>query len=571
MKRKLLCIELSSVEIRVCEVELSGKGNKVKLLNHFSVLSNNSISDTEIYEADSLAYTISSLLAENKIKTKSCIVCINSNSIYSRTMTLPHQNTTTELLELINAKVEEDRVFSAVDLQKSITTYSILDKVEYIEDEPVDTDTKKKKSKKPKKYYEYEVMLYNAPSSLVQGVIDLVKACKLKLVAINYAGNSIYQYIRTTHSKGTYLAVYLNDTNSILSVIKDGTMISQKTDSFSYSMIAKKLIEHQDITGCKTVEEALAFINEVRFFDDDYELNQDLLETQQDTFYYMRDEIIDDVVNFFNIISAYLASVRNTMQVDGIVYVCNNKVFPDLSESIKANVGIDVEILDEDKVGYPQSRLNCINSCISPINFNIEEDNKAVENKRFRQYMGVGLIFTVWMCGVYAGYNVITLQSLKSQNKVLEEKILSANEAQQVYNSFVGSTLTLETVQGFDKTSMTVLNDLDNIIKDMEKSIPTNKLHISSLSCTTESISLSATADSKDTVAHFIKELEGIEQFVKVDTMSVSESVAEDGAVTGFATGREVVVNIVCSFEVEEEVEEFEDEIVPEATEEEVE
>ena len=77
-------------------------------------------------------------LSENKISTKKCIVCINSNNIYSRSITVPYQKTSQELLELINARVEYDNIFSAADLQKSITTYSILDKI--VHDVETDVD-----------------------------------------------------------------------------------------------------------------------------------------------------------------------------------------------------------------------------------------------------------------------------------------------------------------------------------------------------------------------------------------------------------------------------------------------
>ena len=430
MKQKFLCMELTSLEIRVCEVELNTKTNKTVLFKNFSVSSNNNIDSTKIYEIDSLVYSIKEKLSEKKISTKKCIVCINSNNIYSRSITVPYQKTSQELLELINARVEYDNIFSAADLQKSITTYSILDKivhdVETDADDNTDTsleDSSIKLKNTKKQAIDYNVMLYNAPDSLIADISELVHSCGLKLVAINYAGNSIYQCIKTKHDTGTHLVVYVNDTNSILSVIKDGIMISQKTDEFSYTKVAKKLIDHQDITGCSTIKEALDFINNTRFFEDDYELNHDLLETQQDAFYYMRLEIIDDIVGFFNVIKAYLASMRNTMAIDSIIYISNNEAFPDLTESIEANVNIEVKTYNRKNLGYSPALLICINSCISPINFNIEESNKIVENRRIGQYTIVGVIFTLWVCIIYTAYNLFSLSSLKAENKKLEKDI----------------------------------------------------------------------------------------------------------------------------------------------------
>lgn len=563
MNQKLLCIELNSMEIRVCEIKHNTKNDSIALLNSFTIPANGNIGDSEIYELDSLAYSIKEGLSEHGIKTKKCIVSINSNEIFSRSVTIPYQKSSQEILELVNAKVENDAIFSAADLAKSITTYSILEKVVHCSEENMLELDDKKKKKKKKETYDYNLMLYNAPHSLILGIVQLIHDCKLKLLYVNYSGNSIYQYIRKTHTEGTFLTVYLNDTNSVMAVIKDGVMVSQKTDEFSYTKIAKKLVDNQEVTGCKTLEDALHFINESRFFEDDYKINEALLESQKDTFYYMRQEIIDDIVGFFDVIKAYLTSTRNMYPVDSIIYICNNETFPDLTESIKANIEIDVETYSKDDLGYSLALLDCVNACISPVNFNIEESNKLKENRKVRQYTVVGLVFSIWISALYVGYNIFMLSNLKIENKRLENDIQAANDAQEVFNNYQQSANTRETIETFDATSSTILNELDLIIKELEDAVPTNKLHIESFTCSLEGVSLSVRADSKDTVAYFLENLEKIEYFTYVDTPSVSESITEEGGESSFTTGREVLANITCSF-LEKETEESTDEYVTE-------
>jgi type IV pilus assembly protein PilM len=623
MKQKLLCIELTSLDLRVCEVQLNTKSKETILLKHFSIPTTNMIGDDEIYEVDTLSYSLMEKLKENEIKTKKCIVSINSNHIYSRNVTVPYQRTSQELLSLVTAKVENDDIFSAADLAKSITTYSILEQIarEVVEEETEEnTEEKPKKKKKAKAIFDYNVMLYNAPSDLIKDIVTLTKSCKLQLQAVNYSGNSIYQYMRVKHNKGTYLTVYLNDTNAIMSVIKDGIMVSQKTDDFSYVKVCKKLIEHQDVTRCSSVEECFKFFNDVKFFEEDYILDDELTETQKDTFYYMRNEIFDDILGFFDVVKAYLTSVRNTMPVDSVIYICNSEEFPDLTESIQVNLGIAVNknvtvekvveeitnqiaeevtelvensepekpkgvekkpkkdkkektpkpkkekkpkkidetvaLIDE---SMPTALINCIYGCISPINFNIEDANRQTENIRIRQYTIFGVILTLWMSALYTGYNIITLSNLSTENKKLENDILAANEAQQVYNTYALSTYTLDTVTAFDDTSSTVLNEIDLVIEKLEKAVPTNKLHIDNLSCTIDSISMTIRADSKDTVAYFIENLEAIEYFDSIDVSSVSESISESGSESTFASGREVSTSVLCTFaDLNADEEEFE-------------
>ena len=69
-------------------------------------------------------------------------------------------------------------------------------------------------------------------------VTDLIHACNLDLISIDYAGNSVYQFVRKNFSSGTYLAVHINDVNTIMTVIQDGILVAQKIDDFSYNTIS---------------------------------------------------------------------------------------------------------------------------------------------------------------------------------------------------------------------------------------------------------------------------------------------------------------------------------------------
>lgn len=566
MKEKLLCLELTSYEIKVCDIEYDNKKNHVQLVNHFNLPVANNITDSEILAIDEIAYNLTEALQKNKISTKKCIVSINSKQILGRSIIVPYQKTSQQLLEVITAKVEADDIFPAVDLKSSIITYSILDKIveEIEETEGVEKEEKPKGlqiggSKNPKANISYNVMTYVAPKKLIDDVTDLVKACKLNLYSIDYAGNSVYQFVKKNFNDGVYLSVHINDVNTIMTVIKDGVLVAQKIDEFSYTSIAKKLIERQDITGVKTVKEALQYVNDTNFFDEDYVQPEGFTETQADDLYYLRKDIIEYTLDFFDIIKSYLASIRRDYNVNSIIYINNSSTFPDLTDSIRANVPIDLTKIDEDYFGYKVSLLNCICSCISPINFNIERTNQIEQNKLVKQYGVVALIIALWCCVLYTGYNVFTLQSYKSKNAALEVKIADATDAQKIYQEYQNSVDNLDVYNTFDEENNGVLANVDEIIDDISKNIPAGKLYITNFSCTTDSINLAVTADSKDAVSFFIENLEKLDYFDSIDCDSISEVKADinGGEASEFVTGRTVTTSIICNFPKAEEDDEY--------------
>lgn len=556
MKEKLLCLELTSYEIKVCNIEYDKQKNHVKLLSHFNLPVASNITDTEILAIDELAYNLKEALQKNKITAKKCIVSINSKQILGRSLVVPYQKSSQQLLEVITAKVEADDIFPAVDLKSSIITYSILNQIEEeIVDSESDEDEKPKGlqlrgSKKPKLNISYNVMAYVAPKKLIDDVTDLVKSCKLELISIDYAGNSVYQFVRKNFSSGTYLAVHINDVNTIMTVIQDGVLVAQKIDEFSYNAIAKKLIERQDITGVKTVKEALDYINNTNFFDEDYKQSEDLTETQADDLYYLRKDMIEYTIDFFDIIKSYLASMRREYNVSSIIYINNSATFPDLSESIKVNVGSEITKIDEDYFGYKVSLLNCICSCIAPINFNIEKTNQVEQNKLVKQYGVVALVIACWLCVLYTGYNLYTLQTYKSKNIKFKAQIADAQEAQKIYQEYQNSVDNLDILTDFEAENTGVLADIDLKMNDISSCIPAGKLYVTSFSCTTETINMSVSADSKDSVSFFIENLEKLEYFGEIECSSISEVKADTtgGEASEFASGRTATASIVCYF-----------------------
>lgn len=175
---------------------------------------------------------------------------------------------------------------------------------------------------------------------------------------------------------------------------------------------------------------------------------------------------------------------------------------------------------------------------------------------------------------LYSSYSIYQYQAAQMNNEILKSRIENANDAQQLFMKNMQSITNLEEIQNFDLGTSSYLNDLDIELEAIESVVPKDKCIIDSVVCTSEMLSLSVKADSKDTVAKFIMGLEGLSHqekqhddledkdivvdvpyFPFVDVTSVTDAEDTEGT---FTTKRIVTTTIQLYFEdpniVEEEL-----------------
>lgn len=447
----------------------------------------------------------------------------------------------------------------------------------------------KKKSEwgsKSKKVNQLDIMAYLAPQDYILKFIELAKKLKLNLVSIDYVGNAVYRFTRKEYNTGNHLIVYLNDFNSIVSITEDGILKTQRVNhNFSYSAVAKFFYERERMFKVHSIEECFDYINSTHFFElsnKDFEEMPSFNYADIDDFIRARNEITNIVLDFFDSLTATINQYRKDTgkDIDDIVLINERKSFPNFSDSLAEISSKRVEIYDVDGVVCKkegvrlEDLVGCLGCVISPTNFNIAES----EELRRRQLVNRAIltlgVASLGMFMLYSSYSLYKYQVAQMNNEILKTRIENANEAQQLYMKNIQSISNLNEIKNFDLGTSSYLNDLDIELEAIESAVPIDKCTIESIVCTDEMLSLSIKADSKDTVAKFIIELEGLSHqekqhddlndkdivvnvpyFPFVDVASVTDSEDTEGL---FATKRIVTTTIQLYFKdpnvVEEEM-----------------
>ena len=231
--QRVLSIEIGYSLTQVCEMDFMAK--KPKVYGVFSmktpqgIINDGYVQPTEEYVKDLRSYiTANGMLAKNVIFT------ITSTKIANREATIP--------------AVKQNKVRDLI--MTNITDYFPVDPTQYqFAHTIMDTVTDEEKNK------QYRVMIMAAPTDILEGYYGLAKALELKLVSIDYSGNSIFQALRSRISNGVNLTVKIDERSSLLTVTNNGIITMQRSGIYGADQVVELMMD-TDIYGDKLTYEA---------------------------------------------------------------------------------------------------------------------------------------------------------------------------------------------------------------------------------------------------------------------------------------------------------------------------
>lgn len=170
--------EFVALDIGFCyiKVMVAGmKGSRIVIKKTLMIPTpENTIEDGKILAVETVAQSIKEQLSANKIKQKDTVITINGTSVISREVIMPKAKEK-ELKNIINMQAEQ---YFPVSLENYVVDFKVLEEVEM-------PDQKK----------QYKVLLVAIPSDMIDRYVDLVKACDLNPIRIDFYGNSIAKIV----------------------------------------------------------------------------------------------------------------------------------------------------------------------------------------------------------------------------------------------------------------------------------------------------------------------------------------------------------------------------------------
>jgi Tfp pilus assembly PilM family ATPase len=161
---------------------------------------------------DELCASLKKGLKKNKLKAKRVVFTVGSGKIITREIVLPG--------------VKEHQINAII--QSNITEYFPVELDDYrIAHIKITTFKDGENAGK------HKVLVIAAENKLIKGYEKLADELKLKIVDIDYAGNSTFQAVRRSAGADAIMVVKVEEENTLITIAKQGTLVLQRNVNYN--------------------------------------------------------------------------------------------------------------------------------------------------------------------------------------------------------------------------------------------------------------------------------------------------------------------------------------------------
>lgn len=529
MPRRVISIEIGLHKTKIVEVSLTKKNPHVYHCITFPT-PEHVYEDGYIRDKNRLANVIKEKLQEAKIKSKQVIFAISSSKIATREVTIPPVKER-RIPSIIAANATE---YFPVDLSEYTISHRVLEKITESEDRKL------------------RLYLLAAPKNLIKSYYELAELLGFSVVAIDYAGNSMYQMIKEQVTDGTSLAIQINEQATLISIIEKNILKLQRTISYGTVDLAQAVLNN-DYPGVNSEIEAFQLLYEKEVFYTQLNAYDDVAATMElptddvasRSIAYAKREITDSLRYFIsNILRVlnYYSSISKR-RVDTIYLIGEGAKIAGIKELLYRETGLTVKTMNQltsvtvnhkaldIPMGELLDYLVGIGASMDPINF--IPDTHLYRNKKFSLIYNTSLVLigsiTVGIILSTAGF--LKYRTASMQNVMLKNEIETHAGINELYSEYQDVLNLYHHLQELKSSTRNPNENLNDLLLELETKLP-KKAIVKTMNITTEDITLSLETDSKETAAYTLQQLKTIPYITAVRTTGIN-----DGAIRGNESG----------------------------------
>ena len=486
---KVLSVEIGMSNTRIVEMDYQTK--KPRVYRCIEVPTpQGAVRDgyLDVSMMDKLAENIKTGLAENKIRTKRVLFTVFSGKIISREVVIPRVKTH-QIATLVKSNVSE---YFPVELDEYKITHMHINSIS-------DGDGVGK----------HKVMVIAAEKALLAGYDRLAEDLGLRLVDIDYIGNSIYQSVRYSAGADAILAVKFEQDNAIITILKEGTMLLQRNINFRSNG------RHAEDEPLSPKEVIGMLVNSLMRVIDFY-LNNDEKNS---------------------ISKIYLMGEGGSEEVVSRIIEKNTQI---KCKPLSIVRGTSIQRRAED------ARLcvfaTAIGAGMASVGFANEKEKERHETNYVNACVLMVILFVV-VIGAIMSMSLIPYETAKLEEKGLKHKEESLAQAKAIYDKYMG----VKDLWGhIEYGNWLTENSNDAIIDffaELEQKLPA-EVEVTQFSSDDEQCVMAMRVSDKDTAA---KVIDTLREFESVDTVCVSllKEESDDSDISGLE-----VTNTMVSFEI---------------------
>ncbi|PKM50793.1 MAG: hypothetical protein CVV02_09875 [Firmicutes bacterium HGW-Firmicutes-7] len=496
--KNCLIIDIGNEQIKIADL-VRNKDN-VKI-NKFAVIPTpgNCINDGIILDKVTLNNTIKATLKEERFKNKRVVFTITSSKVITREVDFPNLKPK-KLRPVIENNAAE---YFPVNLSEYILDYVITDTVEVNGEKTL------------------KVSIIAALTSVVQEYVSLADLMDVKLVGIDYAGNSLTNFIKKEKIEGISMILDMGSESTMVSIMVNDVLKFNRNLSFGTGLLLDCIMNHFEVNKIEAIR-----ISKER----------PLLNIEQDENPYLSNDISSSMNQILNGVARlvdYYTS-RNQDKIESIFIVGGGANIYGIEEFIEKFFDIKTKLIKDFNSVKGSNNLgnvegffsNVIGAAYSEINLvprTIAEGVHSQSRKRTSLLLVILVaVSLVAAFGYFQGKNI----ALERKKEQLEQDIAAANEVQNIkldYETLRNRLAYREKIMEASKSSS---EQFVAVLEVMEKQMPSDVFYLS-LTDTGTSLEISCVAKDKLTVAKFIETLKGMD-FSDVYVPAISESGTEE-------------------------------------------
>lgn len=523
---RFLSIEAESTQIRVGEVEISGR--KGRMLQCFCVpVPQGSVEDGQIRDTKGLGELLRQQLNERGIRTKKAWFVTGSTRIASREVQIPLVKKS-RIQSIIEANATD---YFPIDVTKYVMSYIILG----ITGEKGKKGEEAEQKKAADQERQYRLMVYASPKAISTAYYEFAQSAGLTLSGITFTGNTVYQTVQEEYTSGAHILIKVELENTGISIIRDGKLSFQRNINYGMESAVETIRSFPQFGDRMEVQDALQLLSEKKWI---YPSLDGEIGEEPDTVKSEVTESLRYLVGNISRIMDYYISRNGDVNFESIVLCGMGGQVQGLAELLTQELGQKVELLTKiTRYSVPDTNkheglflyIAVMDPVKSGLNLMEKTGRKQKEVKETLSgawvVFGVGALAAVALAAAGVGARIYQTH----EQDRLNQRIAEEQSIEDVYAAYNNAKSQYDNFQSMYAYTNTPNEGLEAFIQEMEEKMPSS-ITVETFSSTGSQVSFSMRVASKSEAANTLIQLRTFDSLSSVTTTGIDEG--EDGTVT---------------------------------------
>lgn len=510
MTKKVIVVRVGAAEVQVVHMENTNSYPIIYGCVRFPTPVN-AVQDGHIVDVAELAARLHKTCTEKGIRTKNVIFTVASSKIASREMSIPVVRKKAKIQPLVMAKVPD---LFPIDAEKYIFSYV----------------TQGKPHKNSEDDMVQDVMVFAAPSELIDSYYTLADAAGLHIVSIEADGNAVFQVMRRQVKEGVSMSVQINQTSTLVNIMSGDKLMLQRIVPYGINVFTEVMAQ-EPVFQTPTEEEAYTLLKRNRVIL--HNLNME--NPEKNPSLEKRIEVTDNasflIGNIGRVIEYYNTKYKD-QPIQEVICMGQGCAIAGIHELLSNELGIPVYTPTEitgvrfirrvNLNAYILQYINCFGSVFESVNFVAKAITKREEKRG--SLTGAAVVFAGFLFAsvLLGGFSFLCVREAKENNEIWSSRCNAMEPVQNEYQSLLDIETNRELIDLVDLAVKTNNNGFHDLLREIENHCP-RTFKIQSISSDEEAVTVNAVSTDKilslSALQIQLGKIEGI-QNVKIDSIT---------------------------------------------------